>query len=205
MKVVESGWICPTRLRVGFIPAVWEVWSWWDSWSIDSLFHIGDTRTNPIDLVGRFAGVFLEEVFLTRFHVSLLSAVLPGPSDPSFHSHTADALWLAWGLYLFLLGRPGERVHWCIKTCACVHANAHAATEAWGRSSFTLPALLPPPLPRSWPTFFSSLVAPSLIAARHTEAICSTEACRHGDAGRLYGFAVDWPTGKWRSGNGGRV
>lgn len=40
------------------------------------------------------------------------------------------------------------------------------------------------------------LVTPSLIAAQHTEAICSTEACRHGDAGRLYGFAGNWPTGK---------
>lgn len=65
---------------------------------------------------------------------------------------------------------------------------------------------VPGPAPSwSWPTFFSPLITPSLIAARHTEAICSTEARRHGDAGRLFGFTVDWPTGKWRSGNGGRV
>lgn len=51
-----------------------------------------------------------------------------------------------------------------------------------------------PPRPDPDPLFFSSppplLVAPSVIAARRTEAICSTEACRHGDAGELYGFAV---------------
>lgn len=87
--------------------------------------------------------------------------------------------------------------HMCVRTSlsALLHTSARKPkAEAASRSR-----------PWSWPTFFSPLITPSLIAARHTEAICSTEARRHGDAGRLFGFTVDWPTGKWRSGNGGRV
>jgi len=53
----------------------------------------------------------------------------------------------------------------------------------------------PPPSPPD-PDPLSQRDAPSLIAARHTEAICSNEARRHGDAVRLFGFAVDCPAEK---------
>lgn len=162
-------------------------------------------RVNLIDVVGGFARVIPKEVFMTRFRVSLFCAALPCLLSSPYYSRTANAFWLMSGVYLFSLRRPREGAHWCINThvCAWLSAQMHMAVHRLEAvRSFTLQALRPP---RSWPTFFSPLVTPSLIAAQHTEAICSTEACHHGDAGRLYGFAVNWPTGKWRSGDGGRV
>lgn len=98
-------------------------------------------------------------------------------------------------------------MHWCINSLICVCARRWVRYCTRLRASPRQRQLhVPGPAPSwSWPTFFSPLITPSLIAARHAEAICSTEARRHGDAGRLFGFTVDWPTGKWRSGNGGRV
>lgn len=145
---------------------------------------------------------------MTKFRVSLFCAALPCLLSSPFYSHTANAFRLMSGVYLFSPRRPREGVHWCINThvCAWLSAQMHMAVRAQARGREELhiagPAP-PPPTTDPDPLSFPRLVTPSLIAARRTAAICSTEARHHGDAGRLYGFAVNWPTGKWRSGGWG--
>lgn len=89
-----------------------------------------------------------------------------------------------------------KQAHVCCRGGRLTHTCVRA--PARGRGSFTLPGLAPDPPPPSPPDPdpLSQRDAPSLIAARHTEAICSNEARRHGDAVRLFGFAVDCPAEK---------
>lgn len=80
-------------------------------------------------------------------------------------------------------------MHKCVCMCVSLSAQEHTTARRLDAeaASRCRPCSPPDPDPLSRP----QLVTPSLIAAQHTEAICSAEACRHGDAGRLYGFVVN--------------
>lgn len=70
----------------------------------------------------------------------------------------------------------------CVRKSACVCVyTVNVQQSRVGRTP-----LDPDPLSLS----LYSALSPSLIAAQHTEAICSARASHHGDAGRLFGFVT---------------